>query len=121
VLEELRDMTGGHGPDACVDAVGMEAHGTGVQAAYDKAKQLLRLQTDRGSALREAMIAVRKGGTLSILGVYGLMDKFPLGIQGRDHPYRPPSSGSSVAGRGKQARSSASPSGLLRRRLWMLR
>src|SRR5881227_927407 len=58
----------------------MEAHGTGVQAAYDKAKQLLRLQTDRGSALREAILAVRKGGTLSIPGVYGLVDKFPLGM-----------------------------------------
>lgn len=58
----------------------MEAHGTGIQGAYDKAKQLLRLHTDRGSALREAILAVRKGGTLSILGVYGLMDKFSLGM-----------------------------------------
>lgn len=80
VLEELRELTGGRGPDACIDAVGMEAHGTGVQGAYDRAKQLLRLHTDRGSALREAILAVRKGGTLSILGVYGVLDKFPLGI-----------------------------------------
>jgi threonine dehydrogenase-like Zn-dependent dehydrogenase len=80
VMEELREMTGGRGPDACIDAVGMEAHGTGIQGAYDKVKQLARLQTDRGSALREAMYAVRKGGTLSIMGVYGLMDKVPLGM-----------------------------------------
>jgi threonine dehydrogenase-like Zn-dependent dehydrogenase len=73
-------MTGGRGPDACIDAVGMEAHGTGLQGTYDRIKQALRLQTDRGSALREAILAVRKGGTLSILGVYGLMDKFPLGM-----------------------------------------
>jgi threonine dehydrogenase-like Zn-dependent dehydrogenase len=58
----------------------MEAHGTGPQYAYDRVKQALHLETDRGSALREAIMAVRKGGTLSIVGVYGLMDKFPLGI-----------------------------------------
>jgi threonine dehydrogenase-like Zn-dependent dehydrogenase len=80
VMEELREITGGRGPDACIDAVGMEAHGTGIQGAYDKVKQLARLETDRGSALRDAMYAVRKGGTLSILGVYGLMDKVPLGM-----------------------------------------
>ena len=71
VLEELREMTGGRGPDACIEAVGMEAHGTGPQYAYDRVKQALHLQTDRGSALREAIMAVRKGGTLSIVGVYG--------------------------------------------------
>jgi threonine dehydrogenase-like Zn-dependent dehydrogenase len=80
VMEELREMTGGRGPDACIDAVGMEAHGTGIQGAYDKVKQLAKLETDRGSALREAMYAVRKGGTLSVMGVYGLMDKVPLGM-----------------------------------------
>jgi threonine dehydrogenase-like Zn-dependent dehydrogenase len=80
VLEELREFTFGVGPDACIEAVGMEAHGTGPQYAYDRVKQALHLETDRGSALREAMMAVRKGGTLSIIGVYGLMDKFPLGM-----------------------------------------
>jgi threonine dehydrogenase-like Zn-dependent dehydrogenase len=78
MLETLRDMTGGRGPDACIDAVGMEAHGTSPMYAYDRAKQALRLHTDRGEALRQAIIACRKGGTVSILGVYGLMDKFPL-------------------------------------------
>ncbi len=79
VLEALRELTGGRGPDSCIDAVGMEAHGTGVGYAYDRVKQALRLETDRGTALREAILACRKGGTLSIVGVYGLMDKFPLG------------------------------------------
>jgi len=58
----------------------MEAHGTGPQYAYDRVKQAMRMETDRGSALREAIMAVRKGGTLSILGVYGVMDKFPIGV-----------------------------------------
>jgi len=80
VLEVLKELTGGRGPDACIDAVGMEAHGTGLQYGYDRVKQALRLETDRGSALREAIMACRKGGTLSILGVYGLMDKFPIGV-----------------------------------------
>lgn len=79
VLEALREMTGGRGPDACIDAVGMEAHGTGVQYAYDRVKQALRMETDRAEALREAVLACRKGGTLSVLGVYGLVDKFPFG------------------------------------------
>ncbi|WNG24553.1 glutathione-dependent formaldehyde dehydrogenase [Cystobacter fuscus] len=79
VVEVLREMTGGRGPDACIDAVGMEAHGTGLDYAYDRAKQALHLHTDRGEALRQAIVACRKGGTLSILGVYGVMDKFPLG------------------------------------------
>ena len=80
VVDTLKEMTGGRGPDACIDAVGMEAHGYGVMPKYDRAKQLLMMHTDRGEALREAIMAVRKGGTLSILGVYGVMDKFPLGI-----------------------------------------
>lgn len=80
VTEELRERTGGRGPDACIDAVGMEAHGTGLQYAYDRAKQALHLHTDRGTALRQAALACRKGGTLSILGVYGVMDKFPVGV-----------------------------------------
>jgi threonine dehydrogenase-like Zn-dependent dehydrogenase len=79
VVETLKEMTGGRGPDACIEAVGMEAHGTGLQYAYDKVKQLLHLHTDRGEALRQAILACRKGGTLSILGVYGLVDKFPIG------------------------------------------
>ena len=80
VLDELKEMTGGRGPYAYIDAVGMEAHGTGVEYAYDRVKQAVRLQTDRGEALREAILACRKGGTLSILGVYGVMDKFPIGV-----------------------------------------
>jgi threonine dehydrogenase-like Zn-dependent dehydrogenase len=79
VLELLKDMTGGRGPDACIDAVGMEAHGVGMSYAYDRIKQTLRLETDRGDALREAIMACRKGGTLVILGVYMVMDKFPIG------------------------------------------
>jgi threonine dehydrogenase-like Zn-dependent dehydrogenase len=80
VLDELREMTGGRGPDACIEAVGMEAHGTGPQYAYDRVKQALHLHTDRGSALREAAMAVRKGGILSVVGVYGVIDKFPFGV-----------------------------------------
>ena len=79
VLDVLKELTAGRGPDACIEAVGMEAHGTGVQYAYDRVKQALRLETDRGSALREAILACRKGGTLSVVGVYGLIDKFPMG------------------------------------------
>ena len=79
VLDVLKEMTAGRGPDACIEAVGMEAHGTGAQYAYDRVKQALRLETDRGSALREAIMACRKGGTLSVIGVYGLIDKFPMG------------------------------------------
>ncbi|MGL5192597.1 MAG: zinc-dependent alcohol dehydrogenase, partial [Chroococcales cyanobacterium] len=78
--EALKEMTGGMGPDACIDAVGLEAHGTGLDAFYDKAKQSLRLETDRPTALRQAIVACRKGGTVSIPGVYGgFVDKFPLG------------------------------------------
>ncbi len=80
VLDALKEMTGGRGPDACIDAVGMEAQGTGLEYAYDRAKQALRMHTDRGEALRQAILACRKGGNLSIIGVYGLMDKFPIGI-----------------------------------------
>lgn len=80
VVESLREMTGGRGPDSCIDAVGMEAHGTGIGYAYDRVKQALHLATDRGAALRQAVLACRKGGTLAILGVYGVMDKFPLGV-----------------------------------------
>lgn len=80
VADCLREMTGGRGPDACIDAVGMEAHGQGLGYAYDRVKQALRLETDRGQALREAITACRKGGVVSVLGVYGMMDKFPIGV-----------------------------------------
>ncbi|AUX34888.1 MULTISPECIES: zinc-dependent alcohol dehydrogenase [Sorangium] len=80
VQEALREMTGGRGPDACIDAVGMEADGVGLQYAYDRVKQAFRLQTDRPLVVREAMLACRKGGTVSIAGVYaGFADKIPLG------------------------------------------
>jgi threonine dehydrogenase-like Zn-dependent dehydrogenase len=80
VVETLKAMTGGRGPDACIDAVGMEAHGESVLYAYDRVKQALHLHTDRGEALRQAIMACRKGGTLAVLGVYGVMDKFPMGV-----------------------------------------
>jgi threonine dehydrogenase-like Zn-dependent dehydrogenase len=80
VVEQLKMMTGGRGPDACIDAVGMEAHGTAVDAVYDRVKQAAMLETDRPHALRQAIQACRKGGTVSIPGVYGgLIDKFPIG------------------------------------------
>jgi threonine dehydrogenase-like Zn-dependent dehydrogenase len=79
-VEHLKHLTAGRGPDCCIDAVGMEAHGTAVYAIYDRAKQTLRLETDRTHALRQAIQACRKGGTVSIPGVYGgLVDKFPIG------------------------------------------
>jgi threonine dehydrogenase-like Zn-dependent dehydrogenase len=74
------ELTGGRGPDACIDAVGMEAHGMGVDALYDRAKQAVRLETDRPTALRQAIYACRKGGTVSVPGVYGgFVDKMPIG------------------------------------------
>jgi len=80
VPEALNTLTGGRGPDACIDAVGLEAHGTGLDALYDRAKHSLKLQTDRPTVLREAIQACRKGGTVSIPGVYGgFVDKFPIG------------------------------------------
>jgi threonine dehydrogenase-like Zn-dependent dehydrogenase len=79
-LEALKDMTGGRGPDACIDAAGMEAHTPGFIGAYDRAKQALMLETDRPIALREAIMACRNGGTVSVIGVYGgFIDKFPAG------------------------------------------
>lgn len=80
VQDALREATGGRGPDSVIDAVGMEGHSFGVQEAYDRAKQLLRLETDRASSLREAILACRKGGVVSVLGVYGVTDKFPMGV-----------------------------------------
>jgi threonine dehydrogenase-like Zn-dependent dehydrogenase len=80
IVEALRQMTSGRGPDACIDAVGMEAHGSSIFAKYEETKQKLRLATDRPIALREAIQACRKGGTVSIPGVYGgFLDKIPLG------------------------------------------
>ena len=80
VVEELKQRTGGRGPDACIDAVGIEAHGTTLDARYDRVKQVVRLGTDRVHALRQAIQACRKGGTVSIPGVYGgLLDKVPFG------------------------------------------
>lgn len=80
VLEALNEITGGRGPDVCIDAVGLEAHGHGFFATYDKVKQWLRMQTDRPTALREAITACRAGGTVSVPGVYGgFLDKMPFG------------------------------------------
>jgi threonine dehydrogenase-like Zn-dependent dehydrogenase len=80
VFEALRAMTGGQGPDACIDAVGLEAQGHTLDAWYDRAKTAAFMATDRLHALRQAIHACRKGGTVSIPGVYGgLLDKFPLG------------------------------------------
>lgn len=80
VHEALVELTGGRGPDRCIDCVGLEAHTTGVEQLYDTTKQTLRLHTERGAALRQAIRACRKGGTVSVLGVYaGVMDKFPMG------------------------------------------
>jgi threonine dehydrogenase-like Zn-dependent dehydrogenase len=80
VPEALRAMTGGQGPDACIDAVGLEAHGTTLDAWYDRAKVSMYMATDRSHALRQAITACRKGGVVSIPGVYGgWLDKFPLG------------------------------------------
>ncbi|WP_263263951.1 zinc-dependent alcohol dehydrogenase [Pseudomonas sp. RIT-PI-S] len=80
IHQALLELTGGRGPDRCIDCVGMEAHGTEADFFYDKTKQLLRLHTERGTVLRQAIRACRKGGTVSVVGVYGgLLDKFPMG------------------------------------------
>jgi threonine dehydrogenase-like Zn-dependent dehydrogenase len=81
VLGALKELTGGRGPDACIDAVGMEAHAHHSLAyAYDRVKQAMALESDRPIALREAIQACRSGGTVSVAGVYGgLIDKFPVG------------------------------------------
>jgi threonine dehydrogenase-like Zn-dependent dehydrogenase len=80
VLDALKEMTGGRGPDACIEAVGMEAHGHGLEYAYDRAKQATKLETGRPIALREAIMACRNGGTLSVAGVFGgFIDKVPFG------------------------------------------
>jgi threonine dehydrogenase-like Zn-dependent dehydrogenase len=80
LYDALKDMTGGRGPDACIDAVGMEAHVPGPRGAYDRVKQATGLETDRPHALREAIMACRNGGIVSVIGVYGgFVDKFPMG------------------------------------------
>jgi threonine dehydrogenase-like Zn-dependent dehydrogenase len=80
VVEALKELTGGQGPDACIDAVGMEAHEVGYEGVYDRVKQAVRLETERPYVLREAIQACRKGGIVSIMGVYGaVLDKFPMG------------------------------------------
>jgi threonine dehydrogenase-like Zn-dependent dehydrogenase len=80
VRDTLLELTGGRGPDKCIDAVGMEAHGHPGIYAYDRTKQALMLETDRPIALREAILNCRNGGVVSVIGVYGgFIDKFPMG------------------------------------------
>jgi threonine dehydrogenase-like Zn-dependent dehydrogenase len=81
VYDRLLDLTGGLGPDVCIDAVGMEAHGyTAIESLYDKVKTNLFMETERPHAVRQAIVCCRKGGTVSIPGVYGgVADKIPLG------------------------------------------
>jgi threonine dehydrogenase-like Zn-dependent dehydrogenase len=80
VRDALLEFTGGRGPDKCIDAVGMEAHGHPAVYAYDRAKQALMLESDRPIALREAVLNCRNGGVVSVIGVYGgFIDKFPMG------------------------------------------
>src|SRR5436305_161092 len=81
IVEQLKELTGGRGPDAVIDCVGMEAaHGHGALHAVDRVKQSTRTESDRPHALRDAILACRPGGIVSVMGVYGgLMDKFPSG------------------------------------------
>ena len=81
VLDALNEITAGRGPDVCIEAVGLEAHaGNPLVHAYDRVKQATRQQTERPQAVREAILACRTGGTVSIMGAYGgFADKFPLG------------------------------------------
>ena len=80
ISDALREMTGGRGPDSCIDAVGMEAHGHGMMATYDRIKQMMRIETDRPLVLREVLRSCRNGGTISVPGVYGgFADKMPVG------------------------------------------
>ena len=80
-LDTLKQLTGGRGPDACIDAVGLEAHSPGMQYRYDRLKQAMMLESDRPIALREAIMACRNGGIISVIGVYGgMIDKFPMGV-----------------------------------------
>jgi threonine dehydrogenase-like Zn-dependent dehydrogenase len=80
LVETLKQMTGGQGPDVCIDAVGLEAHGHGFLAQSDRVKQALRLEIDRPTVVRQTIQAAAKGGRVSLIGVYaGFMDKFPVG------------------------------------------
>ena len=80
VYEALMDMTGGRGPDGCIDDVGMEAHAPLPIHAYDRIKQAMMLESDRPHVLREAIMCCKNGGTISVIGVYaGFIDKFPMG------------------------------------------
>jgi threonine dehydrogenase-like Zn-dependent dehydrogenase len=80
IFDKIKEMTGGRGPDACIEAVGMEAHGGTFDAYLDKAKAALMLATDRPHALRQAIHTCRKGGTVSVAGVFGgFLDKVPFG------------------------------------------
>jgi threonine dehydrogenase-like Zn-dependent dehydrogenase len=80
VYDMLMQTTGGRGPDSCIDAVGLEAHMPGPLYYYDRLKQALMLESDRPIALRQALLACRNGGTVSVPGVYGgLIDKMPMG------------------------------------------
>ncbi|WFE99132.1 zinc-dependent alcohol dehydrogenase [Micromonospora sp. WMMD964] len=81
VLDTLNEMTAGRGPDACIDAVGLEGHhGNAAMYAYDRAKQTARVETERPFALRQAILACRSGGVVSVVGAYGgFVDKFPMG------------------------------------------
>jgi threonine dehydrogenase-like Zn-dependent dehydrogenase len=79
VQDVLKDLTAGRGPDHCIDAVGVEGHSHGAFYMHDRMKQMMRMQTDRPIALREAITACANGGTVSVIGVYtGLIDKFPM-------------------------------------------
>ena len=80
IIEALREMTGGRGPDSCIEAVGMEAHDMGFEGAVDRVKQAVRIETGRPHALRAAIVSVRKGGTVALSGVFGgLVDSIPMG------------------------------------------
>jgi threonine dehydrogenase-like Zn-dependent dehydrogenase len=80
IYEALKEMTAGRGPDCCIDAVGMEGHAPGLAGAYDRVKTAMMMETGRPHALRQAILACRSGGTVSVAGVYGgFIDKFPIG------------------------------------------
>ena len=80
LIEVLKELTGGRGPDACIDAVGMEAHGVSIDAIADEVKQAMKVETDRPLVLRQCIQACRKGGVVSVPGVYGgFVDKIPMG------------------------------------------
>jgi len=80
INEALKELTAGRGPDSCMDAVGMEAHAPGAEGFIDRAKQFVKLETDRPAVLRDVILSVRNGGSVSVPGVYGgFVDSFPMG------------------------------------------